>query len=87
MKIVVGTLIESHGVKPVHTAEEIKLLAGQFPTNIKLFGSFKDDLMLAGIIMYESKNVAHMQYAANSNEGRNAWCSRHNRRLPNQRIL
>jgi hypothetical protein len=27
--------------------------------------------MLAGIIMYESKNVAHVQYAANSKEGWN----------------
>jgi hypothetical protein len=69
MKIEEETLIERHAVKPVHTAEEMKLLAERFPTNIKLFGSFKDDLMLAGIIMYESKNVAHMQYAANSKEG------------------
>ena len=69
MKIEEETLVERHAVKPVHTSEEMKLLARRFPANIKLFGSFKDDLMLAGIIMYESKNVAHMQYAANSKEG------------------
>ncbi len=71
MKIEADALIERHGVKPVHTAEEIKMLADRFPDNIKLFASFKDDLMLAGVIMFESKNVAHMQYAANSKEGWN----------------
>ncbi|MGD6806485.1 MAG: GNAT family N-acetyltransferase [Candidatus Bathyarchaeia archaeon] len=71
MKIEEETLIERHGVKPVHSVEEIKLLAGRFPENIKLFASFKGDLMLAGILIYESRNVAHVQYAANSKEGWN----------------
>ncbi len=71
MKIAQETLRERHGVKLVHSVEEIKLLAGRFPNNIKLFASYKDDVMLAGLIMYESKNVAHVQYAANSKEGWN----------------
>jgi hypothetical protein len=71
MRIEEEVLIERHGVKPVHSAEEIKMLADRFPDNIKLFASFKDDVMLAGIIMYESRNVAHMQYAANSKAGWN----------------
>lgn len=69
MKIEEETLVERHGVKPVHSVEEIKLLAERFPDNIKLFASFKDDVMLAGVIMYESRSVAHMQYAANSKTG------------------
>ena len=69
MQIVEGTLIERHGVKPVHSVDEIKLLASRFPDNIKLFASYKGDVMLAGVIMYESENVAHVQYAANSKEG------------------
>jgi hypothetical protein len=69
MRILEQNLVERHGVKPVHTTEEIKLLASRFPNNIKLYASFRDDLMLAGIIIYESPNVAHIQYAANSNEG------------------
>ena len=71
MKIAQETLRERHGVNPVHTAEEIKLLADRFPDNIKLFASYTNDLMVAGVIMYESRNVAHMQYAANSKEGWN----------------
>lgn len=69
MRILEQNLVERHGVKPVHTVDEIKLLAGRFPNNIKLYASFKDDVMLAGIIIYESPNVAHIQYAANSAEG------------------
>jgi hypothetical protein len=71
MKIEEEALIERHGVKPVHSVQEIKLLAQRFPNNIKLFASFKDGVMLAGVIMYESRNVAHMQYAANSKTGWN----------------
>jgi hypothetical protein len=71
MKIEEEALIERHGVKPVHSVDEIKLLAQRFPNNIRLFASFKDGVMLAGAIMYESRNVAHMQYAANSKEGWN----------------
>jgi len=70
MQIEEDTLIEHHGVKPVHTPQELKMLAARFPENIKLFASYKNDVMLAGVVIYESRNVAHMQYAANSKEGR-----------------
>jgi hypothetical protein len=71
MNIEKNNLLQRHGVSPVHTAKEISSLASKFPSNIKLFASFKNDVMLAGIVIYESRNVAHMQYAANSKEGRN----------------
>lgn len=71
MKLVEQVVTERHGAKPVHTSDEMVLLASRFPENIKLFGSYKDNKMLAGCLMYESKNVAHGQYAANSDEGRN----------------
>ncbi len=64
-------LADRHGVKPVHSADEITLLAKRFPENIKLFASYKNGEMLAGLIVYESKNVAHVQYASNSKEGWN----------------
>ncbi len=69
MAIEEAALAERHRVKPVHSTAEIRLLAARFPDSIKLFASFKDERMLAGIIIYESSNVAHMQYAANSPEG------------------
>jgi hypothetical protein len=69
MQLLKETLSERHNVKPVHTSEEIKLLASRFPENIKLFGSYMGEQMLSGLLIYESKNVAHVQYAANSKEG------------------
>jgi len=69
MKIEEEVLFERHGVSPVHKVDEIINLAERFPNNIKLFGSFKEDSMLAGSIIFESNNVAHAQYAADSNEG------------------
>jgi hypothetical protein len=71
MQIVRDVLKERYGVAPVHTTQEIDLLANRFSDNIKLFSSFKDDTMLAGVLVYESKNVAHAQYIANSTEGKN----------------
>lgn len=59
-----------HHAKPVHSEEELKLLASRFPEEIKLFASFKEDKMLAGVLIFETKNVIHCQYIANSEEGR-----------------
>lgn len=70
MDIEEDILREKYGVKPAHTADEIQLLASRFPENIKLFAAYKDDNMVAGVIIYESKNVAHTQYIANSDEGK-----------------
>ncbi len=70
MEIVKNVLLEHHGVAPVHTPQEIELLATRFPNNLKLFCSYKDNKMLAGVLVFESRNVAHAQYIANSNEGR-----------------
>jgi hypothetical protein len=69
MKILGEVLLERHGARPVHGVNEIIRLAERFPDNIKLFASFKEDSMLAGSVIFESKNVAHAQYAADSNEG------------------
>lgn len=69
MEIVSEALMERHKTKPVHSIDEIKLLKSRFPENIKLFGSFKNGVMVAGVLIYESKNVAHEQYAVNSKEG------------------
>ncbi|XHH09329.1 MAG: GNAT family N-acetyltransferase [Candidatus Bathyarchaeia archaeon] len=69
MQLLKETLNERHNVNPVHTTEEIKLLAGRFPCNIKLFASYLGERMLSGLLVYESKNVAHIQYAANCKQG------------------
>jgi len=69
MGIVSNILSEKYKTKPVHTLQEIAYLGKRFPDNIKLFASFSDDVMLAGILVYESKNVAHSQYSVGLKEG------------------
>ncbi|MPM74436.1 hypothetical protein SDC9_121424 [bioreactor metagenome] len=63
-------LSDRHGATPVHTAEELKLLAGRFPNNIRLFTCLKDEEILAGVLVFENEFVAHTQYLANSDEGK-----------------
>ena len=63
------SLIKKYGVAPVHSGEEMQLLADRFPENIKLFNAEKEGEFYAGVIMYESKNVAHAQYQTSTDEG------------------
>jgi hypothetical protein len=69
MSIVEEVLRSKYNVKPTHTSSEIISLAQKFPENIKLFAAYKDELMLAGVITYESRPVAHAQYIASSDTG------------------
>lgn len=69
-------LIEEHllgvkyGATPVHTAAELALLAARFPDNIKLFAAHAGGVMLAGVVVYESAQVAHAQYIGACDEGK-----------------
>lgn len=56
--------------QPVHTPAEMQLLAERFPDNIKLFTALRNDQLVAGVIIYESANVAHAQYIAATDEGK-----------------
>ena len=69
MAIAEANLQERHGVRPVHTAAEIQLLAERFPENIKLYTVHFQDEMLGGVIIYESANVAHGQYRHATEKG------------------
>jgi hypothetical protein len=70
MAIEEQVLGQRHDLRPVHTAEEIQMLAGRFPENIKLFSAYCESEMLAGVVMYESDNVAHAQYMAANDDGK-----------------
>ena len=76
MAIVAENLRKKYGVKPTHTADEMRLLASKFPESIKLFAAYKDDTMVAGVVMYESnKNVAHAQYIAATDDGKKLYAT------------
>lgn len=59
-----------YGLKPVHTAAEMTLLASRFPDNIKLFAAYLNGVMHGGVIIYETTSVAHAQYISATDEGK-----------------
>ncbi len=65
-------LMEKYGRHPVHSLEEIKLLNSRFNDNIKLFTAWAaHGELLAGVVMYYSgASVAHCQYIASTERGR-----------------
>lgn len=63
-------LLKRHGVAPVHSLDEMCLLMERFPCNISLYVAERGGEMYAGAWMFESHNVAHTQYLANSDAGR-----------------
>lgn len=55
-------MMRKYGIPPTHTPEEMEYLAGKFPDNIKLYAAFNDGEMIEGAIIYENRDVAHIQY-------------------------
>lgn len=68
------SLLESvllkYNSEPVHSLNEMYFLKENFNDRIRLFEARLDTQLLAGIIIYDYKNVVHTQYMANSQEGR-----------------
>ena len=65
-----ATLAERHGVEPVHSAAELRLLADRFPGRIRLFAASHDGEIAAGTLIFETPSVAHAQYIAAGPRGR-----------------
>lgn len=59
-----------HNTLAVHSPSELRMLAERFPNNIKLFLGKKDNNILSGAVVFENENIVHIQYMANSDEGR-----------------
>ena len=70
MEIEADLLRSKYNTEPTHSASELKLLAGRFPENISLFMATFEDHLVAGVIIYESKNVAHAQYIGATSLGK-----------------
>ncbi len=70
MKIVASLLNEKFDADPVHSTEEIKLLAERFPKNIRLFTTQLEGEIQGGVIIFETSTCAHSQYIASTDEGR-----------------
>ena len=64
------TLRSRHAVAPVHELTEIRLLANRFPASIRLFVASEGGSIVAGVVLFETVRVAHAQYIAASERGR-----------------
>ena len=62
-------LQKRHGVAPVHTADELRLLQSRFPDNIKLWTAQLDNQIIAGTVLYLTPVAVHTQYLASSDKG------------------
>ena len=68
--ILTDVLMRNHAVKPVHTFEEMQLLMSRFPQQIKLFLVRDEKEIVAGCVVFLTRQVAHIQYIAASDQGK-----------------
>ncbi|MCX6355553.1 MAG: GNAT family N-acetyltransferase [Candidatus Aureabacteria bacterium] len=69
-EIVQDNLRRRYNAAPVHNVKDITLLNSRFPENIKLFACRKASAMMGGVVVYESRRVAHVQYISACEEGK-----------------
>jgi len=64
-EILIPNLKKKHNVSPVHSLEEIKLLASRFPENIKHVSVYnKEGKIVAGTTVFLTKTTIHPQYVS-----------------------
>lgn len=73
-EILIPNLAKKHDVKPVHSLEEIKLLASRFPENIKQVSIYKDNKIVAGTTVFLTETTIHPQYVS-GNTDKNSYGS------------
>ena len=59
-----------YNAKPVHTANEMKLLMSRFPNDIKLYVAKMNGEIVGGTLIYVTPQVVHTQYISASVEGK-----------------
>jgi hypothetical protein len=68
-EVLTENLARKHGVNPVHSLEEIVLLAGGFPDHIRCVCARLDGLVIAGVLLFITPTAHHAQYIASSDKG------------------
>lgn len=70
-EVLIPRLQEKHNVQPVHTKQEIQLLADKFPEKIIQYNAYFKDEIVAGITLFHFGNVVKSQYGATTRQGEN----------------
>ncbi len=63
-------LKKHHGVSPVHSEDEMALLIKRFPREIRVYLVRHEQRITAGCVVFVTRQVAHIQYIAAGEEGR-----------------
>lgn len=69
-EVLVPNLRERHGIRPVHTVEEIQWLAENNKPFIRQFDVLEEGKIVAGMTVYETPTTAHAQYISASPRGK-----------------
>jgi hypothetical protein len=70
MELLADFLHWRYGATPVHTREEMELLASRFPEEICLYAAEREGELLGGLILYRAERCSRVQYVASSRQGR-----------------
>lgn len=68
--LLTDVLEQHHAVRPVHSEEEIALLMRRFPREIRMLLIKHEQRITAGCVVFLCGQVAHVQYIAAGDEGR-----------------
>ncbi len=69
-QILTQNLQERYKVNPVHSLDEITLLHNRFPQNILHYIAKQENETLAGVVLYITPQVVHVQYIAANAKGK-----------------
>jgi len=69
-QVLAPRLATRYDVRPVHSVEEITLLAARLPEHIKQYSAYLGEHIVAGVTIFETMAVAHAQYSAANDAGR-----------------
>lgn len=73
-KVLEPNLRARHQVAPVHSVDEIVILANRFPNQIRQYNIYHDSEIMAGTTVFVNPNVVHAQYIAATDEGKKNGC-------------
>ena len=70
-RILDDNLQQNHQTHPVHSVDELQLLAERFPQNILLYMAYEGDEPVGGVLLYLTRHVVHTQYISATSKGKN----------------
>ncbi len=67
-ELLIPNLSKKHSVSPVHSLDEIGILKSRFKSQIRQFNIYKENKIVAGTTIFQTKNVVHVQYTASNSK-------------------